>query len=95
MLRVVGMMVVLVLAGCVGPGPMPAPPPPVKVEEMPLPPATETLLVWQPGSWEWTGAGYEWRPGSFVPREGHGLEWQPGYWTLTPHGWEWVSAHWL
>lgn len=74
----------------------PNPPPPAPLAEtIPKPPVTETLLIWQPGHWSWTGSGYIWEPGRFVPREGHGSLWLDGHWDTRGPGWVWVPAHWV
>ena len=74
----------------------PYPPvPPLRAEAMAKPPVTETLLIWQPGYWDWNGAGYEWKPGQFVARDGHGGNWMPSYWQKTDRGWNWARAHWV
>ena len=87
---------VLGLAGCQQVSKPPYPPvPPLRVEAMGKPPVTETLLIWQPGHLDWNGAGYEWVPGSFVPREGHGELWMPAFWEKTDNGWQWRPAHWV
>ncbi len=89
----------LLVAGCGGApreaGP-PLDPPPPYAETLPLPPVTEEQLIWQPGHWDWTGVGYTWRDGRYVPQAGHGTQWQPGYWAHGEDGvWRWVPAHWL
>lgn len=87
----------LALAGCVQtvPATNPYPPvPPARSEVIPKPPVSATPLVWQPGHWDWTGSGYAWTAGAYVPRAGHGTLWQPGYWALSPTGWTWVPGHW-
>ncbi|MBV9249833.1 MAG: YXWGXW repeat-containing protein [Acetobacteraceae bacterium] len=61
---------------------------------MPLPPVTAEPLIWQPGFWDWTGSGYSWHHGQYVPAAGHGDKFQPGYWARTPSGWVWQPAHW-
>ena len=82
------------LAGCtLGGSPYP-PVPPLMAETMAKPPVTATPLIWQPGHWDWTGGGYVWQPGQFVPSEGHGNMWMPGYWAQTDGGWAWQPAHW-
>jgi WXXGXW repeat (2 copies) len=75
----------------------PYPPvPPLTVETVPNPPVSATPLTWQPGHWNWTGSGYVWEPGQYVPREGRGNMWMPGYWARTPGGgWAWQPAHWM
>jgi hypothetical protein len=95
----VPLLLVLGLAACegqqmAGANPYPAPPPP-RQETIPKPPVTEQQLIWQPGHWDWTGNGYVWREGQYVPLAGHSDKWQPGYWTLQNGTWTWVPAHWL
>jgi hypothetical protein len=87
-------LLLLAIAGCQQVPPYP-PVPPTRVEIMGKPPVTETALIWQPGHWDWTGAGYEWVPGSFVPRGGHSDLWMPGYWEQAGQAWRWVPAHWV
>ncbi len=90
------LVLLLGIAGCTQPGYPPYPmPPPLRVEVMGKPPVTETELIWRPGYWDWTGAGYEWFPGDFVPRAGHGNLWMPGYWEKNDQGWQWQRAHWV
>ncbi len=50
--------------------------------------------MWQPGHWNWSGSGYVWQRGQYVPAAGHGPLFQPGYWKQTPSGWTWDPAHW-
>jgi hypothetical protein len=70
--------------------------PPLQAETMGKPPVTTAPLIWQPGHWDWTGGGYAWVPGDFVPSAGHGVMWMPGYWAPTPDGsWGWQPAHWM
>ena len=74
-----------------------ATPPPVPAplsENMPKPPVSPEALLWQPGHWHWTGNGYTWQPGEYVPAAGHGPLFQSGYWAQTPSGWAWQEAHW-
>jgi WXXGXW repeat (2 copies) len=89
----------LVLAGCVSTTRVVSNPygnpPPVRSEAIPKPPVSEQPLIWQPGHWDWSGDGYVWREGRWVPREGHGTEWQDGYWTNANGSWTWLPAHWL
>jgi hypothetical protein len=82
------------LAGCYAGGP-PAPPPPPQAETIPKPPVSATPLIWQPGHYDWSGGGYAWVPGTYVPRGEHGNMWMPGYWAQTPSGWVWQPAHWM
>ena len=82
------MLLVVGLSACQQALQPPYPPvPPLRAEAMGKPPVTETLLIWQPGHWDWTDGAYEWVPGSFVPREGHGELWMPGYWEKAEDGW--------
>lgn len=71
--------------------PVPAAPP----ERVPLPPVSETPLIWQPGHYDWTGTAYVWQPGRYVARAGHGSLWQNGYWQFVNGGYTWVPAHWM
>jgi hypothetical protein len=85
----------LLLAGCAAfPNPNP-PVPPLQAETIPLPPVTATLLIWQPGHWDWTGNGYVWVPGAYVPRGDHSDQWLPAHWALVGGSWVWQPAHWL
>ena len=72
----------------------PPPPPPV-AETIPKPPVTEEVLVWQPGHWDWNGAGYLWVQGRFVPQAGHGNLWMPGFWQRSGGTEVWLPAHWM
>ncbi|HEY2133038.1 MAG TPA: hypothetical protein VGH36_08705 [Acetobacteraceae bacterium] len=83
------------LAGCVPDTPPPAVPPPPVAETIPLPPASATPLIWQPGHWDWTGTSFVWSPGEFVTRAGHSDLWMPGFWERTASGWVWHQAHWV
>jgi hypothetical protein len=80
------------LAACAGPAPPSVPPP--MTEALPKPPVTATPLILQPGHWDWSGSGYVWQPGQYVPSEGHSNLWLPGYWALSNSGWVWQPAHW-
>jgi hypothetical protein len=86
------------LADCAAPSPPavnPYPPVPALLqEEMPKPPVTAEPLIWQPGHWDWTGDGYTWASGQYVPAQGHGNLWAPGWWSRTPTGWVWLPPHW-
>jgi WXXGXW repeat (2 copies) len=86
----------LALASCANGGAPYPPPPPLQAEVIPKPPVTATPLMWQPGHWDWTGSGYTWVPGAYVPAAGHGAMWQQGYWAAAPDGsWVWQPAHWM
>ncbi len=77
------------------PGGPPYPPVPATLSEIiPKPPITAEPLMWQPGHWDWTGSGYAWAPGLYVPAAGHGNLWMPGWWAQTAGGWAWQPAHW-
>jgi hypothetical protein len=96
MRRTAPLLTILALAGCAVVGGNPYPEvPPLQAETMPLPPVTATPLIWQPGHWDWTGAGYAWQPGAYVPREGHSNRWMPAHWELIGSTWVWEPAHWL
>ncbi|HVB67585.1 MAG TPA: hypothetical protein VNE67_06980 [Acetobacteraceae bacterium] len=89
------------LAGCAAPAsttagyPYPPVPPP-RAEVIPKPPVTAVPLLWEPGHWDWTGAGYVWQSGRYVPRDGHNGMFMPGWWRQNPSGaYQWVPAHWL
>lgn len=82
------------LAGCAvqsAPPPIPA----MTVEVIPNPPVSATPIIWQPGHWDWNGAGYVWTPGQYVPNTGHGNLFMPGWWAQTASGWQWQPAHWM
>ncbi len=88
----------LVLGACASrTGAPPYPPvPALIVEVLPKPPVSQTPLIWKPGHWDWTGNGYVWIPGEYVPRAGRSGLWMQGYWSGTPTGgWAWMPAHWL
>ena len=74
----------------------PFPPVPSLVpESMPKPPVAAEPLMWQPGHWDWTGSGYTWAKGQYVPAAGHGSLWMPGWWSRTDTGWTWIPPHWM
>ncbi len=81
------------LAGCSGGNPNPPVPAPL-VEAVPKPPVSGQELSWQPGHWDWSGSGYVWQPGQYVPSAGHTNMWMPGFWAKTESGWAWQPAHW-
>lgn len=85
----------LLAAGC-GEMAMTHPPvPPVPVEAVPIPPRSQTVMIYQPGHWSWTGSRYAWIAGTWVERAGHGTLWQDGYWRGVGRNAEWVPGHWL
>lgn len=74
----------------------PHPPvPPVRAERVPSPPKSSVVMIWQPGHYDWDGAGYVWIAGEWVDRAGHGTLWQDGYWQQTNQTSMWVPAHWI
>jgi hypothetical protein len=90
---------VALLAGCTPPEATTVtnahPPVPALIPEtIPKPPVSAETLIWQPGHWDWTGGGYVWQRGQYVPAAGHGYLWMQGYWDHTPAGWTWQPAHW-
>jgi hypothetical protein len=70
------------------------PPPPLTAEIMPKPPISAEPMLWQPGHWDWSGSGYVWMSGQYVPAAGHGNLWVMGWWSLGSSGWVWQPAHW-
>ncbi len=91
---------VAMLGGCAvetAPTAMAVPPaiPATTIEVIPKPPVTATPIIWQPGHWDWNGAGYVWTAGQYVPNVGHGNLYMPGYWARSTAGWQWQSAHWM
>lgn len=70
-------------------------PPKPRSELVPAPPKSSVSLIWRPGYYDWTGAGYTWHPGRWVDRRGHGTLWQDGYWRFVNGAYIWVPAHWL
>jgi len=97
--RLIVVLAVSLASGCVtrpamvGANPNP-PVPDLIPETVPKPPVTEDPLIWQPGHWDWSGSGYIWAKGQFVPAQGHGNLWMPGWWNRTAEGWVWLPPHW-
>ncbi len=85
----------LLLAGCVPAYPPHPPIPPIRAEQVPAPPRSSVVMIWQPGHFDWDGNAYLWVPGEWVDRAGHGTLWQDGYWQQTAQGPVWLPAHWL
>jgi hypothetical protein len=84
------------LAGCVPP-PTPAAypvPPPLPAEVLPLPPVSETPLVWQPGDWAYLNGSYAYNPGAYVSAVGHSRNWEFAHWAPGPGGPMFVPGHW-
>jgi len=88
-------LVAALISGCVGTSANPNPPVPALLPDpMTKPPVTGEPLVWQPGHWDWTGSGYAWQQGQWVPAAGHGSLWMPGFWSLNGGSWVWQPPHW-
>ncbi len=85
----------LLLAACVPAYPSHPPIPPIRAEQVPAPPQSSVVMIWQPGHFDWDGNAYAWVPGKWVSRAGHGTLWQDGYWQQTAQGPVWLPAHWL
>ena len=83
------------IAGCAPVVVGPPPKPPLRTEQIPLPPASDSPVTWQPGHYDWTGTDYVWVPGEWVSSAGHGIMWQDGEWEGTPPALVWVPAHWI
>ena len=81
------------LAGCAPGGAPPVPDP--MPETRPLPPVSAEPLRWRPGHWNWTGSGYAWTPGAYVPMTGTGTHWMPGHWTQSGGGRVWNPPGWV
>lgn len=82
------------VTGCVEQRPFPTPPP-LPAEILPLPPVSQTQLIWQPGDWTYAGGSYRYEAGRYVPAEGHSRQWMFGHWAPDPSGPVWVPGHWL
>jgi hypothetical protein len=90
-----GLLAFGLLSGCASTMANPNPPVPALLPDpMPKPPVTAEQLVWQPGHWDWTGSGYAWSQGQWVPAAGHGGLWIHGWWMQTGGGWAWQPPHW-
>lgn len=72
-----------------------SPVPPIRAERVPEPPRSSVVMIWQPGHYDWSRAGYAWIPGEWVERADHGTLWQDGYWQQTNQTSVWVPAHWI
>jgi hypothetical protein len=85
------------LAGCVQAAVAPAypTPPPLPAEVLPLPPVSETPLVWEPGDWMYANGSYRYNAGQYVPAAGHSRQWVFAQWAPGPGGPVWVPGHWL
>jgi hypothetical protein len=67
------------------------PVPPPRVEPVPRRPPPGRVR-WQPGHWHWSGRGYVWVPGRWVP-VGRG-RWAAGRWAWRRGAWVWVPGGW-
>ena len=67
-------------------------PPPVRIESQTVAPGP--AYVWTHGYWRWTGAGYEWAPGTWVVRPNPRAMWVEGHWVRRSGGWVWVAGYW-
>lgn len=83
----------LIITGCASGRPTHPPIPPYETEQIPLPPVSAAVVVWQPGHFDWDGADYTWKPGEWVERAN--TTWLDGYWDETTRNPVWVPAHWL
>ena len=93
-MRIAALLLVLSLGACVATPPYPSVPA-LRADPMPKPPFTAEQLLWQPGHWDWSGSGYVWAPGQYVPAAGHGGSWMPGWWSRVDGIWRWEPAHWV
>lgn len=93
--RCLPLLGLLLLAGCLAAYPTHPPIPPILAEQVPTPPQSSVVLVWQPGHYDWIGDTYVWVKGKWVDRAGHGTLWQDGYWQQTAQGPVWLPAHWI
>lgn len=83
---------VAVVAACAtGAPPVPDPLP----ESIPLPPVSAEPLRWRPGHWNWTGTGYSWVAGEYVPQSNAGTMWLPGHWDQSGGGRVWNPPRWV
>jgi len=92
---VVPALCLLLLAGCAAAYPTHPPVPPIRAEQVPTPPHSQVVLIWQPGHFDWNGVEYIWIPGEWVDRAGHGTLWQDGYWQQSAQTSQWLPAHWM
>ncbi len=92
---VFAMLCLQFLEGCVAAYPTHPPVPPIRAEQVPAPPRTSVVMIWQPGHYDWNGRSYVWIPGQWVDRAGHGTLWQDGFWEQIAQTSRWVPPHWL
>ena len=89
------MFAALMLNACSAQMPVFPTPPPLPAETMPLPPVSDTPLVWQPGDWTYLDGSYHYDPGTYVPQAGHGANWAFGHWTGSNGNYAWIAGQWL
>ena len=84
----------LAVAGCVVEpiNPYPAPPAP-RVEVVPSAPSS--VVVWEPGHYQWNGATYVWIPGRYVQRVASMGHWEHGHWAHRGGAWVWIPGRWV
>jgi hypothetical protein len=92
--RLIIVLVMLGLAGCV----VEAPPnyttvPVARVEPVPPPPGPQ--WIWQPGGWHWNNVQYVWIPGHYVERRPEYTRWEPGHWVPREGTWVWIPGRWV
>ena len=71
------------------------------VVETEPPPAQQELVsdapssgyVWVNGYWRWSGTGWVWAPGQWLPPR-QGYTWLPGYWGRRGRVWVYRPGHW-
>jgi hypothetical protein len=67
-------------------------PPPLPAFYQPY--ATQPNLIWEPGYWGWSSAGFFWVPGTWVEAPHYGLLWTPGYWACRNGSYFWNPGYW-
>jgi hypothetical protein len=67
-------------------------PPAVRIEAQTASPGAS--YVWTKGYWRWSGAGYQWVPGSWISRPRPAAVWVEGHWLHRGGGWVWVAGRW-
>ncbi len=94
-LAVVPALCLVLLGACTVAGVGHPPVPPIRTEQIPAPPSSSVVVIWQPGHYDWNGVDYVWVPGEWVDRAGHGTAWQDGYWEGGAPASVWVPPHWI
>lgn len=67
-------------------------PPAVRIETQTVSPGP--TYIWARGHWQWTGASYQWVPGTWVARPRPAAVWVEGHWLRRGGGWMWVAGRW-